>query len=211
MHYYYDLLVNLDTELWEFYEWENEDHLVPIKKIPLIRVLESDIRNFMKYEVTMDPEWISALAEKTIFKNASDKTNCLLFSSTKNSIVLEFDSYGNVVSRSKLLIEDENNCNEVSCNLKETEVPYKVHERLELRSLLRQQMKEKHLLEIELKTLKESNNVAKCSYLYYEWFGILESDMEKMIQDFKKDLEKGNLKKLHKIVKIIRLSYKGQL
>ena len=39
----------------------------------------------------------------------------------------------------------------------------------------------------------------------------LEVNMTKEIGDFKNDLENGNLKKLHKIVKIIRLSYKGQL
>ncbi len=211
MHYYYDVLVNLDTELWEFYEWEENDRLIPIKKIPLFRVLESDIRNFMKYEITVDPNWLSKMEEKTIFKNGKDKTNCLLFSSTKNSIVLEFDLYGKVIGRSKLLVEDENNCNEVAMNMKEVEIPYEVREKRKQHHCLRQTLREKHFFEIELKTLKESNNTLKCSYLYYEWFGKLENDMEKMIQNFEKELEECDPRKLHEIVHIVRLSYKEQL
>ena len=156
----------------------------------------------MKYEITIEKEWLDKFADKTIFKNASDKTSCLLFSSTKNSIVLEFDSHGKTIARSKLLIEDENNCNEVANNLKEVEVPYKVEERIPVRTSLRQ---------FELKTLKESNNVSKCSYLYYEWFGKLETDISKMMKDFYQALEKEDMKNLHKIVSIIRLSYKGQV
>ncbi len=211
MNYYYDLLVNLDTDLWEFYEWEDTDHFIPIKKIPIVRILESDIRKLMQYDVQFDPEWVSKFEEKTVFKNSKDKTSCILFSSTKNSIVLEFDIHGCVIGRSKLLIEDENNCNEVAQNLKETEISYTVKEKLRTRKYLRQTEKDRHLFEIELKTLKESQNKAKCSYLYYEWFGILETDLDKMLKDFYLELEKDCSKKLHRIVELIRLSYKERL
>ena len=51
MHYYYDVLANLDTTLWEFYEWEQTDPIISIKKLPLVRVSENDIITFMKYQV----------------------------------------------------------------------------------------------------------------------------------------------------------------
>jgi len=46
MHYYYDVLANLEIDLWDFYEWEETDAILPIKKVPLVRVTESDIKSF---------------------------------------------------------------------------------------------------------------------------------------------------------------------
>ena len=50
MHYYYDLLVNLDEALWEFYEWDKKDTIIPIKKIPFIRAKEEDFLKIYYYE-----------------------------------------------------------------------------------------------------------------------------------------------------------------
>ena len=44
MHYYYDLLVNLDDVAWEFYEWEKKDNILPVKKIPFVRVNEKEFK-----------------------------------------------------------------------------------------------------------------------------------------------------------------------
>ena len=38
MNYYYDIVLNLNEELYEFYEWEENDSIDFIKKIPLFRV-----------------------------------------------------------------------------------------------------------------------------------------------------------------------------
>ena len=74
---------------------------------------------------------------------------------------MEFDELGHVLSRSRLLMEDENNCNEICLNLKKSEVPYKIDVKLALKNELRQAIKEKHFIEIELNTLKESKKSKK--------------------------------------------------
>jgi len=211
MHYYYDVLANLDGCLWEFYEWEQTDNIVPVKKVPLVRISEKDMKNLFQYQVSFDSSWVQKFLEKTLFKNQKERGNCILFSSTKNNILLEIDETGVVLSRSRLLMEDENNCNEVSQAIKESEVPYKILNKLAKVKELRQALKEKHFIEVELNTLKESENVHKCSYLYYEWFGIFESDLEKMIQDMSLELKNEYSLKIHEIAKLIKMSYKERL
>ena len=207
MHYYYDLLVNLDEVAWEFYEWEKKDVILPIKKIPFLRINEKEFKKISAYEGKIEKNWLEPYIGKTQIKKDKSK-NLLLLSTTKNSLVIETNSTGQIISRSKLLIEDENNCNELASSLKETTIPFSSQQKIPLRSDFRQAIKEKNLIKIELKTLKETNNISKCSYLYYEWFNILEDDLSTMLENCLKELKKPYTLKIHKIASLIRLSYK---
>ena len=207
MHYYYDLLVNLDEVAWEFYEWEKKDVILPIKKIPFLRINEKEFKEISAYEGKIEKNWLEPYIGKTQIKKDKSK-NLLLLSTTKNSLAIEINSTGQIISRSKLLIEDENNCNELASSLKETTIPFSSQQKIPLRSDFRQAIKEKNLIKIELKTLKETNNISKCSYLYYEWFNILEDDLSTMLENCLEELKKPYTLKIHKIASLIRLSYK---
>ena len=207
MHYYYDLLVNLDEVAWEFYEWEKKDVILPIKKIPFLRINEKEFKEISVYEGKIEKNWLKPYIGKTQIKKDKSK-NLLLLSTTKNSLVIEINSTGQIISRSKLLIEDENNCNELASSLKETTIPFSSQQKIPLRSDFRQAIKEKNLIKIELKTLKETKNTTKCSYLYYEWFNILEDDLSTMLENCLEELKKPYTLKIHKIASLIRLSYK---
>ena len=207
MHYYYDLLVNLDEVAWEFYEWEKKDVILLSKKIPFLRINEKEFKEISDYEGKIEKNWLKPYIGKTQIKKDKSK-NLLLLSTTKNSLVIEINSTGQIISRSKLLIEDENNCNELASSLKETTIPFSSQQKIPLRSDFRQAIKEKNLIKIELKTLKETKNTTKCSYLYYEWFNILEDDLSTMLENCLKELKKPYTLKIHKIASLIRLSYK---
>ena len=207
MHYYYDLLVNLDEVAWEFYEWEKKDVILPIKKIPFLRINEKEFKEISAYEGKIEKNWLKPYIGKTQIKKDKSK-NLLLLSTTKNSLAIEINSTGQIISRSKLLIEDENNCNELASSLKETTIPFSSQQKIPLRSDFRQAIKEKNLIKIELKTLKETKNTTKCSYLYYEWFNILEDDLSTMLENCLEELKKPYTLKIHKIASLIRLSYK---
>jgi len=211
MHYYYDVLANFDEVLWEFYEWESSDNLTPIKKIPLIRVSDKDLHNFLMYHVTIDCNYLVPYLNKTTLKNSKDHYTMLLLSSTKNSLIVELNEEGQVIYQSKLLIEDEMNCNELAYSLKESSILYECGEKLLVRQEFRQAYEEKRIVETELKTLKETNNKAKCSYLYYEWFGCVENNFVKMLEELKKELKKPYSMKVHEITSLIKMSYKGQV
>lgn len=207
MHYYYDLLVNLDDVAWEFYEWEKKDNILPVKKIPFVRVNEKEFKEISAHEGKIEKNWLEPYIGKTQIKKDKSK-NLLLLSSTKNSLVIELKNTGEILSRSKLLIEDENNCNELANSLKEITIQFLIQKKIPPKSDFRQALQEKNLIKIELKTLKETQNVSKCSYLYYEWFGTLEEDLSKMLEICLKELKKPYTSKIHKIASLIRLSYK---
>ena len=124
MHYYYDILANFDTTCWEFYEWDEDDEIIALKKVPFFRVSEKVFNDLFNYDITFDLEWIQNYLGKTTIKNIHEKANCLLFSSTKNCLLFEVDKKGHVRYRSKLLLEEENNCNEVAFSLPISNISY---------------------------------------------------------------------------------------
>ena len=72
MYYYYDILLNFtenDGELFEFYEWEENDNIEFIKKIPLFKVSTSNLKILLKYQVKFAEEILEQIKNKTILKN----------------------------------------------------------------------------------------------------------------------------------------------
>lgn len=137
MNYFYDLLVNPQEEFLEFYEWEKKDTIVPVKKVPVFKVSEQVIFDFLKRNITLSLELTMKIKDKTIIKNTKEKISGLLLTDGKTSLFIEFDDLGQVIYRSKLLVEDENNINEVSYSMKEEEITYQIGEALPIRKELR--------------------------------------------------------------------------
>ena len=208
MHYFYDLLVNLDEMAWEFYEWDKNDSILSLKKIPFLRVSEKDFQTLCMYEGSLEKNFAKDFLQKTLIKGNSQNASMILVSSTNHCLVIEFNVDGHVLARSQLLVEDENNANEMAHSLKESIFPFIKNKKIVKRKDFRQAIAEKNLIKIELKTLLKTQNVTKCTYLYYEWFGILENDLEKMITYCLEELKKPYTLKIHKIASLIRLSYK---
>ncbi len=208
MHYYYNFLINLDTCFWSYYEWEKTDNLIWIKKMPVVKISDRDIKKFLEYDISFSKDWVSSYLDKTLIKSKRTKLSCILFSSGKNSLVLEVNENGKVLSRSKLLMLDECDCNDFVSHLKSEWMEYELLDKLRYDDEFRKAIYEKHMIEVELNTLKETHNLSKCSYLYYEWFGVIESDMEKMLKNCYQELKKPYTLKIHEITELIEMSYK---
>lgn len=211
MHYYYDVIGNFDENYLEFYEWEKSDPFTLIKKVPLVRINNKDMLDLLMYKIQIKRSWLEKYKEKTILKNSKEKPLIMLFSSTKTSVLIEFDEKGKSIYHSKLLVEDENNCNEYAYSMKEISIPYEKLEKLEIRKEFRKALEDKKILKTELKMLEEENNLEKCQFIYYEWFGSLENDLNKMIKDCKKELKKDYNLKMHQIAELVKLTYKERL
>ena len=210
MNYYYDILVNLEEDFYEFYEWEKNDPIIAIKKTPLFKVSHNVIVDFLTYDITLDEELTINLLEKTICKN-KEKINALLISDTKTSLFLEINDNGKVIFKSKLLVEDENNINEIVNALRETNLKYQVGKKVLKNNLLRQTIKEQKLILIELNGLKKNKDVDKCNYLYFELFHKIDDDYEQEINDMINFLDKGDVLMIHHLAHLIGITYEERL
>ena len=102
MTYTYDILLNWtkDERLKEFYEWNLEDDLEHIKKIPIIRVNESFLKDLLTAKIKIDSNFLSKIKYKTesYFHNEIDVIDyAFIVTTLRKALALELDSEGNVV------------------------------------------------------------------------------------------------------------------
>lgn len=209
MYYYYDVLLNfgIDGEIYEFYEWEEEDNVEFIKKIPLFRVSLDCLKDNLKYKTKFDTSLVEQIKEKTIVKGSSEITNTFLISDSKNALALEVNEEGVVISRSKLLPSDELNISEVMFTMKESTLHYEKLEKYQKSTTLRQEREIKKLIKHEIDTLYEENNTSKLKYLYYEWFNKNNDNIETIYKEMTTSLHKEYNDNLKRVYDFIKLSY----
>lgn len=210
MYYYYDILLNFQDKenLYEFYEWEETDDIDFIKKIPLFRISTNAFKDILKYKVKFTSELVQEIKNKTILKSIKKTLkNTFIVSDAKNAVALELNDTGEVISRSKLLLADEINLNEIMFTMKESKLEYTKEEKYKTRENIRQIAKIKKLIECEINTLYEKKNSSKLKYLYYEWFNIYSENIEEIYKKMKKEIKNRFDENQKRIYELIKKSY----
>lgn len=180
MNYIYDILINLNDKYFDFYDWNEDDDVVHIKKTPIIRV-DSFLLNKIKYgNVVLEKTILDKIYKKTeVFKNNKfNKYKYLCAVSDSNeALVVNLDSDGNVIGKSSLLIDEENDiidlCDSMLVNNFEFNIinnydccEFKTRKELEVCDYIKK----------ELDVIDDE----KLKYLYFECFNEKECDIKKI-------------------------------
>jgi hypothetical protein len=65
MKYIYDILLNFNEELYDYYEWKETDYIEYIKKIPIVRLSKKDYKKFKDYKIAINKEILDKLYNTT--------------------------------------------------------------------------------------------------------------------------------------------------
>ena len=173
MNYIYDIYLNFNKELYDFFDWNKSDKLVHIKMIPIFKVNEETIKSFISNMVKLDEKTFSFIQNKsTIWNKANKYKNYGLFVDENNVIAIEFDDEGKSINKSYLLINEELEILETTYKLKTKNIEYRILKKDSIRLKTRKQIKEENFITDELKNI-DSN---KLNYIYFECFGKHEND-----------------------------------
>ena len=176
MIYTYDILLNWTKEerLKEFYEWALEDDLEHIKKMPIIRIRESLLKDLLTSKVKIDKTFLSKIKYKTesYFHNEIDVIEyAIIVTTEKKALALELDDEGNVMYKSCLLIDEEEEVLEIGEEIVIMDIPYEViTKNKKVSYLTRKEEEEKKFLTKEIKKIKQNKESSKLNYLYKEFF-----------------------------------------
>ena len=132
MIYVYDLLLNFqDTgRLVEFFEWSDQDVLEHIKKIPLFRINSIDMDNICYGTVKFDSTFLEKIKFKTLlYKKKKAITYAVLFCDLNRAVAVEISKQGEVIAKSCLLLDEEEDVIDNSQDLEVFDVSYKVLKR----------------------------------------------------------------------------------
>jgi len=207
MNYYYDILLNFQDEYCMFYEWDKDDNIDFIKKIPLLHIDSKTFNDIYSKIIEIDIEFLKLIENKTKLKQNNYLKYTCLFSDGKNTVALEFNDSGLVINKSSLMIDDELNINEFMYNIEKTKINYKIVENDKRKKETRQERNIKRLLKIEVNKMYDNKEFSKLKYIYLEWFNEILDDINKMYNNMLNKISDNLTEKEYKIYEIIKLSY----
>ena len=174
MNFIYDIVLNFNKDYYDFFEWNKKDNIVNIKKIPLF-VVNNDIFNNMKYDIVrVNTDFIDSIRDKTYTYNRQKIGNTCLFSNGKQVIGLLFNDKGDLIKRSSLLLDEEEEVLDEIYSNEVTEIDIiKVKKGKSNYNVNRVQKEKKDFL---IRYINKEKNIVNLKYLYYDYFEKDEED-----------------------------------
>ena len=206
MNYIYDIYINFNKDLFDFFDWNKNDKYTHIKMIPIFKIKEEDIKKIITNTIKLNNNELDLIYKKTTTWDKNNKhKNCCLFCDKNNVIAVEFDDSGLSISKSYLFVSDELEILENFYKIKEKEIKFKTLEKNKITLKTRKQIKDDNFVIEELKNI--DNN--KLDYIYFECFGKHEKE-KKLILNKLLSISKNSkvYKNLYDILKLTTTSIK---
>ena len=211
MSYVYDIVLNYNEELFDFYEWKRDDSIYHIKRISLVKVDSKTYNEIYDNIVKFDNDFLLTIFNKCeYYTNRKIETIPYAFLLTDSYRVLGLllDNNGKIVKYSSLLLDEEEDILDLCYKLADTAIKYKIISRRDNSELLTRM--EKSIIKYIKKDLNNSYNkkdINKLKYLYYEYFNKQSDELEEIYQKLMNELEVNFNKKHYELYNLIKLSY----
>ena len=216
MNYIYDITLNFNkNNLYEFYEWKEEDDAEFILKIPMFKVSTEDIVNIKYGDIIVNKNFLKQIEDKTEVY-APNAVNIIryacIFSSEESSIAVEFDASGLSYMKSNLSIDEEDEVIECAKLIKYTILDYKLKSKKSINvvsSTRYEREMSKYLLK-SLEKMKKNNENSKLKYIFYEIYNEKSDDIEKVYSKLI-NITKNNDNKFIKLKNLVGLIEKKKI
>lgn len=212
MIYVYDIILNWsNNELYDFFEWELNDELENVKKMPLIKIDSNVLNKMFNCDFCIKKELLNRIdnATETYFTNKTGliKYACIFTDSTR-ALAVKFDEDGNGILKSKLLLDEEQEVLMLSSKLNKYDIEIETCCSKKYLSFETRHEKEirKVLLE-EINNCYSNCNFDKLKYLYFECFDDEESDTDVAFNRLIESIDDGINKVHYKLYDLVMLSY----
>jgi len=211
MIFIYDLVFNWsEKRRYEFFEWNDDDEIEYIKKIPVFKIDNFD--SLLNNTICVNKEFLNKIynqAEVYGSRKAEKIEYAGLFcnSDLSKAIAIEFNDMGTSIYKSNIYFLDMEDVLDVASHCQEFHLNYQV---LYLGNnsdcyLTREEIIKKNFLINEINSAYRDNNVEKLKYIYYEIFGKEEANNNILRDSLVKSLENefnSNHEKLYNLIKM---------
>ena len=206
MNYIYDIFLNFHKEDFDFYDWNVNDNIIHVRKMPLIKVNSNLLYQVINYNFISSLDWLKKISNRTeIFSNKSIKIlkYMCIFSDGKDAVAIKFSSNGKKEKMSRFLIDEKEEILEVADNIGETSLEINIDNK-QNHNNFRTRLEQEIYCYIEKEFNKK--NYDKLKYTYFECFNKEEPDYNKIINKLKTALNNNWEKYYEKIYNILKLS-----
>ena len=203
MTYINDIFINLNNDYFEFFEWNRKDLITHIKKIPIIKINNKMFNDIIKHDIIIEDNAIDNYLNKAMLYSNNTKYNYIALTNGINACVISLGQKGNILKKSSLIFEDEENMIICSKNLNIKKLNYQIKKNKEVKNLTRNEREKKTFV---LKNLKKIS-INKLKYLYFDCFNKQENNKDKIISIISKELKKNNMDVFQKSFNLFSLIY----
>ncbi len=197
MNYIYDIILNFNEQIYDFYECNKSDNLTNIRKLPLIRVNSKDLYNIENNYIKFNEDLFNKIKSRTeVFAGRTVKTiDACIFSDGTSVIAVKVKN--NKYYFSKLIIEEEMEVIEVATRMKEMNIEYEIIKKRFNDLKTRKELEIEDYVKRELNKLEKNNEEEKLKYLFFECFGKKDYDIKKLYKESNK---------IYEILKLIQIN-----
>lgn len=188
MNYVYDILVNFNENFYEFYDWNLNDDVNHIRRIPLIKIESYKLNEIKNNIVKFDHEFLEMIKNRTEFflgRGVKVLKYACLFTDGMDIFGI---SIGDNIKYTSLQIDEELDILE-SMNFKEYDLKYEIIRKKEPILKTRYKIEQEKKIKEKLNYLYQENNVSKIKYLYYECFNKKESKISNILENLNNSLD----------------------
>ena len=213
MIYIYDILLNFNEELIEFFEWEEFDNIKYVRKIPVFKVDEATMTDFARNKIKIDYSFVDCILNKSDLYDEDNKGYNNLFLITDSNIVIGVNVVNNEIKGiSRLLLDEEYEVLKLSNRISYVSIPYKIISRIKYNNKFtrREAIVVKELKD-EFRKLYKNNKIEKLNYFYYEYFNECLNDKEKVYRKLLDSIDNNFNEKHLALYDLLKLSYKNNI
>lgn len=204
MNYIYDIYLNFNKILYDFFDWNKDDKIIHIKKIPIFKISNNNLKKIISHDIKINEALLNEISNKTESWNYNlEYKTCAIFTDGDDIIAIQFDSLGKSERKSFLQMNEELEILNSIKRYKEVFISFKILSKTIIQFKTRKQLSDEQFIDSELKNIDN----AKLEFIYFECFNKKETNKNLIIKNIKKISKSSKTyKKLFNILKLTSIA-----
>lgn len=206
MNYIYDIALNFHDNYYDFFEWNKQDNIINIHKIPVFRLNDNDYINFKTNKIKCNLAFLNEIKDQTIvYLGLKNKYMCII-TNCKEAFAISLNNYGIITKRSSLILDEEDEVLELSEYLDNKTIDYEIINKLKINNFIcRNELENKKKLVDKINELYNQNNLLVLKYIYYDYYEKEENNILKIKDTLLKDIFNNWNEKQYKLFHLIQM------
>lgn len=168
MNYIYDIILNFNEEFYNFYEWKNNDNVINVRKIPVLKVDENTYVSLRNNKIQVSMETIDSLKKNFSLYNEKIEGNIIcLITNGMSAFGVMFNNNGYLIKRSGMLFDEEEEVIDESENIKEVKIDFIKNEKQKSNNISRIVKEKQKFIKDYISSLDDELTL---KYIYYDYF-----------------------------------------
>ena len=204
MNFIYNIFLNFNKKIYEFYDWNKEDIIIHIRKILAFKISTKNLKIIKNNVVQIDKKILDKCKNKTEDFNNNNIKYAILLSDGKELIAIKLNKNFITSGKSSLMIDEHQEIVKIINKYKETTLKIKIIKKEKPNNYrTRFETKNEKFINKQLKNIEKEKQEKKLNYICLECFGKTEPTLDKALIKIKKEIVKNN-DNFHKVFKILK-------